>query len=85
MSDNLKKTRPFDASRINVNEAHELTYWSRSLGISEKAVKEAIRAVGTSTKAVRRYLAEKQVVKPFVAKEDIRSLDRLACPIGHDI
>lgn len=35
MSDNLKIRRPLDAKRINMNQAHEMAYWTRTLGISE--------------------------------------------------
>ena len=35
MSDNLKIRRPLDAKRINMNQAHEVAYWTRTLGISE--------------------------------------------------
>jgi Protein of unknown function (DUF3606) len=69
VSINTDTQRPIDSSRINIYEPSELTYWSRSLGISEKAVKEAVKAVGTSTKAVRKHLAEKRTAKPFSAKE----------------
>ena len=35
MSDNLKIRQPLDAKRINMNQAHEMAYWTRTLGISE--------------------------------------------------
>lgn len=35
MSDNLKIRQPLDAKRINMNQAHEVAYWTRTLGISE--------------------------------------------------
>lgn len=35
MSDNKTKTRPQDASRINVNEPHEVKYWTQALGVTK--------------------------------------------------
>ncbi|WP_353885645.1 DUF3606 domain-containing protein [uncultured Treponema sp.] len=31
MSDNLKIRRPLDAKRINMNQAHEMAYWTRTI------------------------------------------------------
>ncbi|MDM1556117.1 DUF3606 domain-containing protein [Chryseobacterium indologenes] len=58
MSDDLSKRRPQDASKINVNEYWELEYWSKELGVTKEQLKEAVRAVGTSVAAVKRYLGK---------------------------
>ncbi len=58
MSDDLGKRRPQDATKINVNESWELDYWSKELGITKERLKEAVRAVGTSVKDVKRYLGK---------------------------
>lgn len=58
MSDDLSKRRPQDASKINVHEAWELEYWSKELGVTKEQLKEAVRAVGTSVAAVKRYLGK---------------------------
>ncbi|GGG62505.1 DUF3606 domain-containing protein [Epilithonimonas arachidiradicis] len=56
MSDDLRKRRPQDATKINVNESWELDYWSDELGVTKERLKEAVRAVGTSVADVKRYL-----------------------------
>lgn len=58
MSDDLSKRRPQDASKINVHEDWELEYWSKELGVSRDRLREAVKAVGTSVAAVRRYLGK---------------------------
>ncbi|MDH1180866.1 DUF3606 domain-containing protein, partial [Achromobacter mucicolens] len=46
MSDDLSKRGPQDRSRINVNEAHELRYWTQALGVTEAQLRDAVKAVG---------------------------------------
>lgn len=58
MADDKTKTGPADSSRINVNEDYELAYWTEALGVSKGRLNEAVEAVGTSTEAVRAYLAK---------------------------
>lgn len=56
MSDDLTNRGPQDRARINVNEDHELRYWTKELGVSEQRLKEAVKAVGVSVEAVREHL-----------------------------
>ncbi|WP_191577793.1 DUF3606 domain-containing protein [Achromobacter insolitus] len=56
MSDDLSKRGPQDRSRINVNETHELRYWTQALGVSEAQLRDAVKAVGPSAAAVREHL-----------------------------
>ncbi|CAB3683997.1 MULTISPECIES: DUF3606 domain-containing protein [Achromobacter] len=56
MSDDLSKRGPQDRSRINVNETHELRYWTQALGVSEAQLRDAVKAVGPSATAVREHL-----------------------------
>ncbi|WP_313696931.1 DUF3606 domain-containing protein [Achromobacter sp.] len=56
MSDDLSKRGPEDRSRINVNEPHELRYWTQALGVSEEKLRDAVKAVGPSATAVREHL-----------------------------
>lgn len=56
MSDDLSKRGPQDRSRINVNEPHELRYWTQELGVSESELRDAVKAVGPSATAVREHL-----------------------------
>jgi uncharacterized protein DUF3606 len=58
MSDNLKKTKPQDASRINVNEVYELEYWSKTLGVSKEKLKATVKKAGVSAEAVRKALSD---------------------------
>ena len=58
MSDDLSKRGPQDRSRINVNEPHELRYWTQALGVTEAQLREAVKAVGPSAAAVREHLGK---------------------------
>ncbi len=56
MSDNLKKTRPQDASRVNVNESWEVTYWCKKFDCTKSELINAVKSVGTSAEKVGKYL-----------------------------
>lgn len=58
MSDDLKKTGKQDDSRININESYEVSYWTKTLGVSADKLKEAVRAVGPMVKDVSKYLGK---------------------------
>lgn len=58
MSDDLKNSASADRARINVNESWELRWWTESLGVSEKELRAAAHAVGTSASAVRMHLGK---------------------------
>lgn len=58
MSDDLNNSGPADRSRINVNEAWELRWWTHSLAVSEKELRAAVDAVGASANAVRQHLGK---------------------------
>ena len=49
-----------DRARINVNEDHEVPYWTQALGASEEKLREAVAAVGVSVDAVRQHLGKPQ-------------------------
>ncbi|MDG9971310.1 DUF3606 domain-containing protein [Achromobacter mucicolens] len=57
MSDDLNQRGAQDRSRINVNESHELRYWTKELGVTEDQLRAAVQAVGVSAAAVRKHLA----------------------------
>src|SRR5688500_3884201 len=46
MADNLKQTGRLDDSRINVDQDHELKYWSEKLGVSRDELRKAVQAAG---------------------------------------
>lgn len=58
MSDDLNNRGPQDRSRINVNEPHELHYWTKELGVTEPQLRAAVQAVGVSVSAVRTHLGK---------------------------
>lgn len=58
MADDLSYRGPHDRSRVNVNETHELRYWTRELGVTEAQLRAAVAAAGTSAQAVRNYLGK---------------------------
>lgn len=58
MADDLGNRGPQDRSRVNVNETHELRYWTKELGVTEAQLRAAVAAAGTSAQAVRNYLGK---------------------------
>lgn len=56
MADDLSNRGAQDRSRINVNEEHELRYWTEALNVSEQQLRVAVAAVGTGAEAVRQFL-----------------------------
>jgi hypothetical protein len=58
MAEDLSSRDPQDRSRVNVNETHELRYWTKELGVTEAQLRAAVAAAGTSAQAVRSYLGK---------------------------
>jgi Protein of unknown function (DUF3606) len=58
MPDNLHIRRPQDPTKINVHESWEVQYWTHKWGVSRAQIEAAVRAVGTGTAAVARYLGK---------------------------
>ena len=58
MPDNLKIKQPQDPRKINVHEAWEVTYWCKTLGVSEAQLKAAVQKVGVMTADVKKYLGK---------------------------
>jgi hypothetical protein len=58
MADDPTKKGSADRSRINVNEAHEVAYWTKTLGVSEGQLREAVKKVGVSASEVRQHLGK---------------------------
>ena len=56
MSDSTNQRGEPDRSLINVNQDHELRYWTQALDVSEEDLRAAVRAVGTDADKVREYL-----------------------------
>jgi len=53
----LKRQGPQDRSKINMQEAYEVKYWARALGVSMEELQKAVDKVGNSAAAVRKELA----------------------------
>jgi len=55
MSDDPKVRGEPDRSRINVNEEHEVRYWTKALDVTEGELRAAVDAVGPIAAKVREY------------------------------
>ena len=58
MTDDLTKRGPKDRTRINIHEPWEVTYWTKTLGVSEQKLKLAVNTVGVMVKDVKQWLAD---------------------------
>lgn len=56
MPDNPNLRGPQDDSRINVNQPHEVRYWTAHFGITEAVLRQAVAAVGVMVTNVREWL-----------------------------
>lgn len=56
MADNLQNRGQQDRANINVHEKWEVDYWTRTLGVSEQELVEAVMAAGTAVKSVKQHL-----------------------------
>jgi hypothetical protein len=56
MSDNLPKRGQPDRSKIAMNEAFEIRYWIKHLGVSKEELQRAVDKVGNSATAVKKEL-----------------------------
>lgn len=59
MVDDLNNPGAQDRSRINVNEAHEVRYWTQRFGVTEEALRKAVAEVGESVEKVAEQLGKK--------------------------
>jgi hypothetical protein len=56
MPDDLKQTGKPDDARINVDQDHELRYWSEKLGVSLGELRKLVQDAGPMVKDVLREL-----------------------------
>lgn len=56
MADNLKKTGKADDIRINVNQDHELAYWSNKFNVSRIILKLAVQEAGVMAEDVEEWI-----------------------------
>lgn len=57
MSDDLNNRGAQDRACINVNEPHEVAYWTQELGVTKERLQQVVTDASTSAKAVREKLA----------------------------
>lgn len=60
MADDLTKRGPRDRERVNVNEAHEIRYWTGRFSCTEAQLRAAVKAVGVMAKDVEAYLKKQR-------------------------
>ncbi|NII53656.1 DUF3606 domain-containing protein [Luteibacter sp. SG786] len=60
MADDKSNRGQADRSRINVNEDYEVRYWTKEFGISEDALRDAVKRVGPMVDDVRAELRRKR-------------------------
>jgi hypothetical protein len=56
MADDLKQTGRQDDQRINLDQDHEVSYWSKELGVSREELRRAVEQAGPMVKNVRQHL-----------------------------
>lgn len=49
MSDDLNKKGTQDRSRINMNEPHEVSYWTDKFGVTKEELQKAIERTGSNS------------------------------------
>lgn len=64
MSDPHRKPRAGKSERIDVSYDYALCAWARHFNVSEKRVKEAVRAVGDDAERVRAHLRASASERP---------------------
>jgi Protein of unknown function (DUF3606) len=52
MADDLKNRGAQDRARVNVNEDHEVRYWTQKWGVSKEQLAAAVNKVGVAADAV---------------------------------
>ena len=58
MSDDLKNRGPRDRERVNMNESWEVAYCTKHFGVTDAALRAAVKAVGVMVKDVKRHLGK---------------------------
>ena len=49
MSDDTKLRGGQDRTRINLEQDHEVRYWTKELGVTAEELREAVKRAGSST------------------------------------
>ena len=56
MADDPNYRGPQDRSRINLQQEHEVRYWSEKFGVTKEQLREAVEQVGPMVDAVEKRL-----------------------------
>ena len=56
MADDLSQRGGQDRNRINVNEKHEVAYWTKKYGVTAEQLRAAVAAVGDQASTVQKHL-----------------------------
>ncbi|MEP6720503.1 MAG: DUF3606 domain-containing protein [Variovorax sp.] len=59
MSDDFASTGAQDRSRIDINEPHEIRYWTQYLDVSEADLRKAVAEVGVSAQTIAEHLGKR--------------------------
>jgi CRISPR/Cas system-associated endonuclease Cas3-HD len=59
MADDMNNRGAQDRARINIDEEHEVRYWTQALGVSKDQLAAAVQAVGVSADKVRAHLGKR--------------------------
>jgi hypothetical protein len=63
MADNKKKRGGSDRGLIAIKEPYEVRYWSKKFKVTPAALRQAVKAVGRSSKKVAAYIKMKKAKK----------------------
>lgn len=58
MADDKTNRGSADRARINVNEAHEVQYWTKELGVTPERLRELVAQHGVMAADVRRAIGK---------------------------
>lgn len=58
MSDNKQNTGNADRSHVSTSEDYEVQYWREKFGVASEELQAAVKAVGSSSDTVGKYLKE---------------------------
>lgn len=56
MSDDTSNRGTPDRQRINMNQEHEVRYWTEKLGVTREELQKAVDAAGSTASAVEKEL-----------------------------
>lgn len=56
MADDPNIRAPGDRQRINVNQEHEVRYWTQRLGVTPEELRKAVEAVGPMADTVEQHV-----------------------------